>query len=1027
MTNRSDPIPSELDRISRTAALATRATVAIVTVTDAGRLRLVGSWGLEGAGENAPTSRSLAAVLEPVMKSGKPLSVGNVPSRSKHGGPVQIAGLDLHGCLGAPLRARDGSALGVLAVLDVEERAWDETDVQVVSELAALAAGVVERRAAEGEHYEKTRQSLFNSLTDLVCIVDPEGRFIDANDAVIQRYGYPLDELVGATLSILGAPDRVDLEDALARVRLAAAGEPQRFEFWARTREGEIFPNDVMLTPGLHRGKPVAIAVGRDLSEQKAAELALRESESLFRQLAENVAGVFWMYDFDSERTVYVSPRIEAIWGMRPDEFYVSSRAWLESVHPDDVERVVAAIDAAREENYEIEYRILRADGDVRWIRDRSQAIRNADGMVYRSAGIADDITEWKTMEQERTEADTRYRRLVETSPYGIYAIDLEGRFIEVNDAAAEILGVPAHELLGRHIGTVLAPEDLDQANAERETKISGRKHFSDHVMTAIRPSGERRLVHIRSALIGSPDVPLGTHGIARDITEERERERERETEIRLLATALETIDTAVSISTPDGTFVYTNAAHKRILGYDAVEGRTPHRTAFAPNEEGVKKDEEIVRSVLESGTWSGRVQRRRRDDGRVVPVEMVLGRLDQEAGGPLLFDFARDVSEVLEQERQFRRIERLASVGTMIGGIAHELNNPLHAVRNFADLMLMEERNELDREALEIIRREADRAAKVIADLRLFARHGQEENTLRDEVDLNQLVRNVIGLRRYAMETRSIEILEDLDAALPLVIVNRAEMEQMIFHLVVNAEQAMAPQSENKRLFVSTRATASGVCIEVRDSGPGIPADTLEQIFDPFFTTRDPGEGAGLGLALVHSIVHEHGGTIRVNSELGSGTTLAVDLPRPSTAVAAPQADSPAPMRSGPLRLLFVDDEDSLRRSAMRYFTKIGHDVRLAADGEEALRLLDEHDIDVIVSDLRMPGMDGEVLLQRLRDGGQGLERRVVFVTGDANSRIAGILASAGCPVLYKPVQLSAIAEVIDRLVDGPEITGGE
>jgi PAS domain S-box-containing protein len=558
----------------------------------------------------------------------------------------------------------------------------------------------------------------------------------------------------------------------------------------------------------------------------------------------------------------------------------------------------------------------------------------------------------------------------------------------------------------------VLAPEDLTRAWEERNAKFSGRKRITDYEVTVIRPSGERRLIQIRSTLIGTVEFPLGTHGIARDITEERERE----SEIRMLATALEKLETAVSISEADGTLVYANAAHRRVLGNSpvAVEAEEPEGMVGARADR--PSAEEIFRTVLAEGSWTGRVLRRRRDNGRIAPFECVLGRLDLDRTHPLVFAFARDVSGAVETERQFRRIERLASVGTMIGGIAHELNNPLHAVRNFAELMLMEPRNKLDTEALEIIRQEADRAAKVVADLRVFAREDEGETKLRVDADVNDLIRNVVGLRRYGMETRGVEITEELSEPLPRVALNPAEMEQVILELIQNAEQAMVSRPGEKRLTLATRSTPTGIEIQVRDTGPGIPADVQERIFDPFFTTRDPGEGTGLGLPRVHTIVREHGGEIQVRSEEPRGTAFILELPcEPVRRGPPPEAVTPS---NECWRILFIDDEDALRRAAVRFFEHLGHHVRVASEGAEALRLLDQEEFDAIVSDLRMPGMDGETLLQRLDAEGKGRGRKVIFVTGDATSAAARMLADRGVPVLYKPVHLEQIALAIDRLL---------
>jgi CheY-like chemotaxis protein len=331
-----------------------------------------------------------------------------------------------------------------------------------------------------------------------------------------------------------------------------------------------------------------------------------------------------------------------------------------------------------------------------------------------------------------------------------------------------------------------------------------------------------------------------------------------------------------------------------------------------------------------------------------------------------------------------------------------------------------MEQRPAEDLEALEIIKREADRAAKIVSDLRLFARQTQDESSERTAVDLNDVVRHVCKVRRYSLETRGITIVEELAAGLPLVHANRGEVEQVVVNLVVNAEQAMATVPGERRLRLRTVPGITDVTLMVGDTGPGIAPEHRDRIFDPFFTTKPPGEGTGLGLSIVHSIVSEHGGQIRVDSDPRHGTTFIVELPRaaPSDRHATEEEQGPVPSPGLGLSVLLVEDEDSVRRATARYLSRLGYRVDAAAEGGEALRLLDAGEYDIVVSDLRMPGLDGEELLHRLRERGGGLERRLIFLTGDTpGASSVPEIAAEGIPVLFKPVRLDEVAREISRL----------
>ncbi|MGH7445209.1 MAG: hybrid sensor histidine kinase/response regulator, partial [Longimicrobiales bacterium] len=379
------------------------------------------------------------------------------------------------------------------------------------------------------------------------------------------------------------------------------------------------------------------------------------------------------------------------------------------------------------------------------------------------------------------------------------------------------------------------------------------------------------------------------------------------------------------------------------------------------------------------------------------------------------------EIAEQSGRELQLRRAERLASIGTLVGGVAHELNNPLTAIASFIELMLAEPRNKDDSEALETMRREAARVAKIVSDLRVLARESQDVRPRdRQPVDLNDILRHVMKVRRYALETGNVKVHMDLAASLPAALGVPSELEQVVLNLVVNASQALeASQRPNKKLTVRSGATRTGVAFEVIDNGTGIPERDVERIFDPFFTSKSPGEGTGLGLSLVHSIVSEHAGRISVNSIEGRGTTFSVWLPLASTAEteARPESGHDAPtLRT--LHILVVDDEPAIRLALVRHLRRRGHVVDAVGDGAEALARITTTPFDVIVSDIRMPGMSGDRLLRHLlEDDASDAVRRLLFMTGDpASEATHRALGGHEVPVVPKPFTLADITRAIEE-----------
>jgi PAS domain S-box-containing protein len=511
----------------------------------------------------------------------------------------------------------------------------------------------------------------------------------------------------------------------------------------------------------------------------------------------------------------------------------------------------------------------------------------------------------------------------------------------------------------------------------------------------------------------------LAAIALEKEAGEERRRAAEHEMRAavehyrRLVTTAPQTIYAL----DPEGRFTELNPAGERLLGRSAESLKGRHFAEVIVADD-LPIAESVFTKVLANPEAIVDVEVRvARPSGEERWVSITATGIPGLAGGQ--HGVARDITSERETQQHLRRTERLASLGTLISGVAHELNNPLSAVLGFTRLLLMDARPEAERDDLETILRETERMAKIVADLRLIARGTQEDAGRRQRVDLNDVIRHVLKTRDYSLRTRSVQVTEDLASDLPPVLADRGQMEQVLLNLVVNAEQALDAAPGERRLIVRTRAAPGGASVYVIDSGPGIATEHRDRLFDPFFTTKAPGEGTGLGLSLVHSIVKEHKGEIRIESELGRGATIRIDLPAAAALMVEAEALS-LPGASRPLHVLVVDDEAAVRRVVVRSLERRGHLVDEAADGQRALELLADPAAayDVVVSDLRMPGMSGDELLTRLRAQGSDLGERLIFLTGDtASPEAIAIHARADVPILPKPAGIGEIAGLVEKI----------
>jgi two-component system NtrC family sensor kinase len=374
-----------------------------------------------------------------------------------------------------------------------------------------------------------------------------------------------------------------------------------------------------------------------------------------------------------------------------------------------------------------------------------------------------------------------------------------------------------------------------------------------------------------------------------------------------------------------------------------------------------------------------------------------------------------RDVTEELRITEQLLQQEKLAAVGELVSGVAHELNNPLASVMAFAQLLLTEPEGErTNREALEAIHQEAKRAAKIVANLLTFARQHQPE---RAPTDLNRVVEDTLELRRYSLRSAQVSIVVRLDPAMPPTMADAFQLQQVVLNLLANAEHALSSWTGERVITLSTCSDGDLLKISVADTGPGIAPDHLSRVFNPFFTTKPVGEGTGLGLSISDGIVREHGGRIRVESKPGTGAAFVVELPRTAPpATSSAQASAVRPMENQGIaskRLLVIDDEPGLRQALTIYFQARGHVVDSAANAADGMRLASGGEYDALLLDLRLPDADGDNLLRELERIGRA-PRRIVFATGDPESAAARAVSSAGYAVIGKPFALNSVASVL-------------
>ncbi|MDZ4402454.1 PAS domain S-box protein [Prosthecobacter sp.] len=759
------------------------------------------------------------------------------------------------------------------------------TDYLLKDRLARLGASI--KQALEQKRLQTERRRIEMSLnlvrtlvehsSDGFEVIDPEtGRFLDVNETTCLRLGYSRDELLSMSVPDVEAM-ALDFSTWSRHVDEVRRTGFKILEGRHRRKDGSTFPVEVNVRY-VKLDRDYLIAAVRDNTERKLAEESLRLSEERFRQLAENIQEVFWVTDTTKNQMLYISPAYETVWGRTCDSLHASPRTWLEAIHPEDRERVLhAATTRQIDGTYDEEYRILRPDGSLRWIRDRAFPVQNASGETYRVVGLARDISGRKQAEDRLREQAS----LLDKARDAILVRDLEHGITYWNKSAEQLYGWTAEEVIGRKV----------------------------------------------------------TELIYRDLV------------------------------------------------------------AF----------EKAIEEVIRLGEWHGEIQQVTKT-GTQILIEARWTLVRDATGRPKsILAINTDITEKKKLEQQYLRVQRMESIGTLAGGIAHDLNNVLAPILMSIELLRLTSRDERARSMLSTIETSAKRGADMVRQILFFARGVEGQRVM---ITPRQIIEEMQHLLQDTFP-KNILCHVDLPAALPAFFGDSTQVHQVLLNLCVNARDAMpgggtlAISARSISVDESYAASHPGarpgayVMLKVADTGTGIPPEVVEKIFDPFFTTKELGKGTGLGLSTVLAIVKSHDGFLNVETEPGQGTTFLVNFPAnlsPTEDAMAAQEDM-NPRGQGEL-ILIVDDEAAVCAITKQTLEAFGYRVLVAADGTEAVSLYTRHQAEVaaVLTDMMMPIMDGPATIHVLKH----LNPRVKIIAASGLANDSGAARAAGMGVKH-------------------------
>lgn len=919
-------------------------------------------------------------------------------------------------------RRDSGSQLPVevmLSAVDLGKSRAVITELRDISERVSAEATI--------NHLWQLLQDAVESIPNGFAIYDAEEKLVLCNAAFSEIYGRTPESMVGSSTYDNYCEVLPQLQSINGESIEGLSITP---ELWmSHVRQSEDVPVEFQLRNGdwkqttthpIRGGGRVYIRT--DITKLKQAQISLRQSEQQFRSLVENNPFPLWLTDVDSGIVLYHSPAAAALLGYDwpVTEHYKSERAYAD---PADRRACTDELLAAgRLDGRETLFR--KADGTVFWGAVFSRLCEH-DGKTIAIGGVV-DLTEQRDKEAQIRQAQETLQDAVESLSEGFALYDAEDRLVTCNQRYRDF-----NKLSNDVLKPGVAWTDFIRTGAERGQYVGAEGRvdawLEERKALRLQFGTEMEFQQADGRWFQFANQPTRQGGIVvtrSDITNRKEMERALRESENLVRSILEASPVPVAMTrVSDGLIIYESPASRALFGQMQQSGEPSYITDLYVDP---RDRQRYLKLLRERRTLQGFEVELRKADGEHVWASLTASLIEYQ-GEEMIVASAYDLTERRAVEAEMARhrealyqSEKLSALGSLLAGVAHELNNPLSVVVGHAQLMKETAVDVRTIERATKIGNAADRCSRIVKSFLAMARQRPPE---RRAVELRDIIQATLDVTGYSLRTANVEVTLDIDPKVPPVWADPDQMNQVVTNLTVNAQQAMMEVQSPRKLDITASYDdhREEVVLEMTDTGPGIPEDIRNRIFEPFFTTKDIGEGTGIGLAVSHRIVEAHDGRIRAESRVGQGSTFIVNLPasREETQQATKTKRNARDRSGKSATILIIDDEPEVAQMLGDILAVQGHRVETADSGEKALLMLDRDDFDVILSDVRMPRLDGPSLYAALERRDPELLKRTAFVSGDTLSPSARLfLQRVHRPFIEKPFALEEVHDLVDQIL---------